>query len=234
MHPTTIQHQRAPGRARRRVLSVLLGVTALLVPTLTLAGGSPFSDVSPTNQFYGNIVNMANAGITSGCGGGKFCPKDNVTREQMSAFINRAAPRVSKASFAQPLGNTPGGKAINNGTVASVTVNSLGNEYLFLSTSFFTLTYAAAGTFPCENGYRFTVDGTLVGLAYMFDRDLVQPSSTWATKMISGQEVVAVGPGSHTVRLVYKDGGGNCSNFPGTGSLSAMVIPFDGNMNSIP
>jgi len=32
---------------------------------------------------------LVNAGITSGCGGGKFCLNDPVTRGQMAAFLNR-------------------------------------------------------------------------------------------------------------------------------------------------
>jgi hypothetical protein len=30
------------------------------------------------------------AGITGGCGGGKYCPDSNVTRGQMAAFLRRA------------------------------------------------------------------------------------------------------------------------------------------------
>jgi hypothetical protein len=33
---------------------------------------------------------MAQLGITSGCGGGNFCPNSDVTRAQMSVFIVRA------------------------------------------------------------------------------------------------------------------------------------------------
>jgi hypothetical protein len=32
---------------------------------------------------------MAEAGLTGGCGAGKYCPKDPVTREQMAAFLRR-------------------------------------------------------------------------------------------------------------------------------------------------
>jgi S-layer homology domain len=49
-----------------------------------------FTDVPPTNPFYAFIDRMAALGITSGCGGGNYCPSANVTREQMAAFIIRA------------------------------------------------------------------------------------------------------------------------------------------------
>ncbi len=224
----------APRQRHRRLLTTVLLAITLLLPSVVLAAASPFSDVDPGNTFYTNIVNMANSGITSGCGGGKFCPKDNVTREQMSAFLNRAAPRASAVDFASPLGATPGGAAAHGGTVASLTVTSLNNEYLFISTAFFAFTYNTAGTFPCENSYRFRVDGSTVGVTMMYDRINTVPPNTWVTNNIAGQTLTPVGPGSHTVTLVYVDGEGSCSNYPGVGTMSAMVIPFAGNMNSIP
>jgi N-acetylmuramoyl-L-alanine amidase len=37
-----------------------------------------------------DINRLAAAGVTNGCGGGRYCPSDYVTREQMSAFLERA------------------------------------------------------------------------------------------------------------------------------------------------
>ena len=48
-----------------------------------------FSDVPVSHPFYSDIQAVANAGVTTGCGGGKYCPEDNVTRGQMAAFMNR-------------------------------------------------------------------------------------------------------------------------------------------------
>ena len=48
-----------------------------------------FGDIAGS-PFYGDIMWMAEEGITSGCGGGKFCPKAAVTREQMASFLVRA------------------------------------------------------------------------------------------------------------------------------------------------
>ncbi len=49
-----------------------------------------FSDVAKGSSFYKFIEAAVKAGITSGCGGGKFCPADPVTRGQLAAFIRRA------------------------------------------------------------------------------------------------------------------------------------------------
>lgn len=39
------------------------------------------------------INRLAAAGLTGGCGGGKYCPTASVTREQMAAFLHRALTR---------------------------------------------------------------------------------------------------------------------------------------------
>jgi|GEM_PF-957188 len=49
-----------------------------------------FLDVPADNQFYAFIEQMAVRGITVGCGGGNYCPKDNVTRGQMAVFLVKA------------------------------------------------------------------------------------------------------------------------------------------------
>ncbi|MGE5277840.1 MAG: PQQ-dependent sugar dehydrogenase [Acidobacteriota bacterium] len=49
-----------------------------------------FGDVAPTDPFAAFIEELSRRGITSGCGGGKYCPNQNVTRAQMAAFLARA------------------------------------------------------------------------------------------------------------------------------------------------
>lgn len=75
-----------------RVRSILLTVmvTALLAFPMGIAlAGHQFSDVPNSNAFHADIDALVDAGITAGCGGGKYCPSANVTREQMAAFMNR-------------------------------------------------------------------------------------------------------------------------------------------------
>ena len=60
--------------------------------TVTYAGpapAAPFSDIAGS-KFFDDIVWLEASGITSGCGGGKFCPDGLVTRSQMASFISRA------------------------------------------------------------------------------------------------------------------------------------------------
>jgi hypothetical protein len=49
-----------------------------------------FTDVPCSSPFASWIEAMASAGITAGCGGGKFCPRSPVSREQMAVFLLNA------------------------------------------------------------------------------------------------------------------------------------------------
>jgi spore germination protein YaaH len=62
--------------------------------------GAWFEDVIG-NPFRGDILWIANEGITAGCGVERFCPKATVTREQMASFLARALnlPAASRDWF---------------------------------------------------------------------------------------------------------------------------------------
>jgi len=53
-------------------------------------GTATFSDVPTTHLFFQYVEALAAAGITSGCGGGNFCPDAAVTRGQMAVFLAKA------------------------------------------------------------------------------------------------------------------------------------------------
>jgi hypothetical protein len=70
-------------------------MAAFLVRSLRLTetSGRTFQDVAAGSTFAADIDRLATAGITRGCNppaNDRFCPKDTVTREQMSAFLGRA------------------------------------------------------------------------------------------------------------------------------------------------
>jgi hypothetical protein len=69
------------------VSAALLGA-AIAFPLGAIASHQ-FTDVPNSNTFHADIDALADAGVTSGCAAGKYCPKDFVTREQMAAFLNR-------------------------------------------------------------------------------------------------------------------------------------------------
>ncbi len=49
-----------------------------------------FNDVPTSHPFYREIEAIFQAGITSGCGGGNFCPNNPLTRAQAAAFLAKA------------------------------------------------------------------------------------------------------------------------------------------------
>ncbi len=54
------------------------------------ATGAMFADVPSTHWAAAWIEQLANEGITGGCGGGNYCPSVIVTRDQMAVFLVRA------------------------------------------------------------------------------------------------------------------------------------------------
>ena len=59
-------------------------------PSRTPGGSSgPFTDIYGST-FYEDILWLYESGITGGCGDGRFCPNQAVTREQMASFLVRA------------------------------------------------------------------------------------------------------------------------------------------------
>jgi hypothetical protein len=82
------------------LLKALLG-GGYVPPACTTA---PFADV-PCSSFYAAWVQaLVGLGVTSGCGGGNYCPTDPVTREQMAVFLLKTK---EGAGFAPPACATP-------------------------------------------------------------------------------------------------------------------------------
>ena len=75
------------GRVRGAVVAVFAAMV-LALPLGVLASHQ-FSDVPNSNIFHGDIDALVDAGVTAGCGSGKYCPNQAVTRGQMAAFMNR-------------------------------------------------------------------------------------------------------------------------------------------------
>jgi len=77
-------------RLRRRAPLVLIALAAAAIALpLGAFAAHRFADVPDDNPFHADIDALADSKVTSGCGGGNFCPSANVTREQMAAFLNR-------------------------------------------------------------------------------------------------------------------------------------------------
>jgi hypothetical protein len=55
--------------------------------TWTLHVGESFSDVPGSSGFFRFVETLLHRGVTGGCGGGRYCPADGTTREQMAPFV---------------------------------------------------------------------------------------------------------------------------------------------------
>ena len=66
-------------------------MASFLARAFDLPNGTPgrFSDIA-TSSHAENIDKLAAAGITAGCGEGRYCPDQHVTRAQMATFLARA------------------------------------------------------------------------------------------------------------------------------------------------
>ena len=49
-----------------------------------------FLDVPPASPIYSYVMSLVGDGVTAGCGGGNYCPNNNVTRAQMAVFLLKA------------------------------------------------------------------------------------------------------------------------------------------------
>ncbi len=66
-------------------------IRALYTDTFTIASQtSYFSDVPTSDTFFNYVQKVKDEGITVGCGNGEYCPSEDVTRDQMAAFLVRA------------------------------------------------------------------------------------------------------------------------------------------------
>jgi S-layer family protein len=74
------------GTINRAQMSVFLMVAIGASPAS--CPPAPFGDVSSSSPFCPWIKEIANRGITAGCGGGNFCPESLVLRGQMSVFLS--------------------------------------------------------------------------------------------------------------------------------------------------
>ncbi len=77
---------------RTALMFALAGlVGALVAVPIAVYASHQFTDVPNTNPFHADIDWLADAGVTKGCSTTAYCPSDNVTREQMAAFMRRLA-----------------------------------------------------------------------------------------------------------------------------------------------
>lgn len=101
-----------------------------------LPAGQLYRVVAPTftdiagSQFFDDIMWLVAAGITTGCGGGQFCPGHDVSREQMASFLFRAKgfPATGTDFFTDDEGSIHEDD-INRSAAAGITTGCGGGQF---------------------------------------------------------------------------------------------------------
>jgi hypothetical protein len=99
------------------------------------ATGTVFNDVDVGDFAAANIEQLAEEGITSGCGSGNYCPDASVTREQMAVFLLRAKhgaaymPPAATGDFDDVPVSSPFAKWIEQLAAEGITAGCGGNNY---------------------------------------------------------------------------------------------------------
>ncbi len=184
-------------RTRRRPsLGMLIMVIALFLSfPAGIVASHQFSDVPNSHTFHGNITNLYNARITTGCGAGIYCPEQAVSRGQMAGFLNRGLGRATSAE-----GNL---QALDTGgdyEIATVEINTGGapggTGFVFLTSSA-QFRVIGDGYCPCTIGSWISGAGNLVQYTSVPDIDTPYtfiPNGKWES--ISNNVVIPVNSGT--------------------------------------
>lgn len=207
----------------RRLMSTIALIFALAIPAVVLASDQ-FGDVPNSNPFHDDISAIALAGITTGCGGGNFCPTGTLTRQQEAAFIHRASGRVG-ADDAFGLAVAPATDVavaaltittgLPGGTVAGA------NGFLKIDGTVSLYETVADGC-DCFASIRVFVDGVADSaetFVYLDNNASYQLSSGAVSAM------VPVTSGTKTVQLVVNEYVGS-ETLAAYSSLTALYVPF--------
>ncbi len=96
-------NQFCPDAAISRADTARYLVLAVLRTSAFAGSQTPlFSDVPPSHAQFRWIQKLAELGLTQGCGGGRYCPDQLLTRAQLAAFLARANARVGPGAHLYP------------------------------------------------------------------------------------------------------------------------------------
>jgi hypothetical protein len=85
-------------RGARRLTVVGIAALVLALP-VAVSATHIFSDVPTSSSYHNPVTKVYGARLTGGCGSGRYCPNDAVTRGQMAAFLARGLGRGGNGVF---------------------------------------------------------------------------------------------------------------------------------------
>ena len=208
---------------RRRVVAAFLVAGLLVVPGAAQASHI-FNDVPANHTFHGDVSAIALAGITVGCGGGKFCPDAGITRAQEAAFLHRGLGRVADdygLSMTLPP-DTPVAVAATTITAGAATGAIPGANGFLLVNGHASAFSGTADLCDCIVTIRIWIDGVLQDGAAEVE---LQASSADQREASGLTIAVPISSGLHTVELVTEEVVGS-ENLAISGSLTVLYVPF--------
>lgn len=214
-----------PARLGWRTRVLLAGVALLAVAVPVAWASHQFADVPNDQPFHPQISAIALAGITTGCGGGNYCPAEGVRRDAMAAFMHRGMGRMTWAGPAEQSVGAAGAdftQTITPGLPSGALAGAAG----FVKTDgSITLELTDATGCPCTYAAQLFMDG--IGfMTSWFSRVTLVSGQPHITIPITGGIRITTA-GTKTVRLtVFRQfGSGTVAVRP---TLSTTYFPFGG------
>jgi hypothetical protein len=140
------------GRPKMAKRLTRVGLVALMLALPVVVSAShQFSDVPTSHTFHAAIARAFGARLTTGCTSTRFCPDANVSRGQMTAFLNRGLGRGEGGAGGTGLADD--WATFDNNVLAAVDLlhggapGGSGHVLVTASASAYT---TLAGTCPCE------------------------------------------------------------------------------------
>jgi len=194
-------------RLPRWVWAAMVGVVLAAVPGALMASHQ-FGDVPDAQPFHDEIGAIKDAGITSGCGGGNYCPTQNVRRDAMAAFMHRGFGRVAQVDYVVDVSadviepNAYPGEVIAEVTITVPGTGAGATQFVDVFGKFTASADDAllGNNCPCDLvAFIFDVDDPVLSLSLGSDFRLNNATKDVTT--VSDRWVLPATPGPHTYAL---------------------------------
>ncbi len=194
----------------KTILVALVGsvIGAVIAIPVAVYASHSFTDVANSNTFHDDIAWLRDSGVTKGCNppaNTQFCPGDEVTREQMAAFMHRLA-----SNQVVDAGTVDGLEADELMSVASADIDSTNfgvSTSVVTPMNELTIDIPRTGVLLITGGANINITGG-GGLGpgievYVDGTEVGAPMAAFMlgeTGHLSYSTAVEVSPGVHTVR----------------------------------
>lgn len=215
----------------RRALAAVSLVALLAAMPMLVSASHQFSDVATSNTFHASIANLYGARLTGGCGSGKFCPNESVTRGQMAAFLNRS---LGRAVGSAGIGDDDWAD-LTEGPAGTVTLRTGGGTggtgYVWVHGSLSAWT-DESGICPCEIELWLSNATTFEESAPMYQVIGTDAVSGFYEGAVSVSHLFAVPSGVNVTYSLHASIQSQLSPSPENNAayyydMSAMYLPFD-------